>query len=478
MAKNKGIKFEFTSEFQEDLLRFTLTDRVLGPKVVALYEYHYFTLLQHNIIAYALKKYFKKNRKIPSKSILLEELREVYLMQEYAEHLTKEDTSEINGIVKDLYSKHAEDGLEILKKAEKFAQFVELKDLVENADLTNYHEYSQLSQKVQKAVAPKLKQKKDEGTYLIKDIKNRQAERQTEGVIIPTPFKQINDLTNAGGYERGSIIVIVDRPKKFKTGAMVNIIRGYLKRKYKIAVFDLENGQDGFTLRLEQSIMNKNKRELMSGQYDKEVQKRLRKYKRLGGEVFIKRMPAFSTANDFRAVLDEQKRENNFEPEILIIDYLGLMAAISGKIDDHNRISDAYLDIANLANERDIIHTWTPHHVKADAYKKRATRYESNDLAKCTEIGRHVHAMFGLNRSEEEVEQGVMRMELIEQRDGLQEGRALFMVKEATQVMTEFTSDQRKLWNENWAGFSGDKLSGYNTSDEGNDKIKKGGDLG
>jgi len=478
MAKNKGIKFEFTAEFQEDLIRFTLTDRTLGPKVINLYEYHYFTLLNHNIIAYALKKYFKKNRKVPSKSILLEELRETYLKREYAEHLTKEDTSEINSLVKKLYNKPAEDGQAILKKAETFAQFVELKNIMESVDLTDYKNYNQLSQKVQKAVSQKLKTKKEEGTYLIQDIKVRQAERQSEGVIYPTPFKQINDLTNAGGYEKGSTLVVVDRPKKFKTGAMVNIIRGYLKRKYKIAVFDLENGQDGFTLRVEQSIMNKSKKELMSGQYDKDVQKRLRKYKRLGGEVFIKRLPAFSTANDIRYILDEQKRETGFEPEILIIDYIGLMGSISGKEDDHNRISDAYLDIANLSVEREIIHTWTPHHIKSEAYKKRATRYESNDLAKCTEIGRHVHAMFGLNRTEEEVEQGVMRMELIEQRDGFQDGRALFMVNESTQVMNEFTAEQRKLWDENWAGFSGDKLSGFKDEDNDNPKKKKGGDLG
>lgn len=480
MGKKTGIKFEFTTEFQEDLLRFTVTDKTLGPKLLSLYDYHYFTLVDHNIIAYAVKKFFKKTRKIPSKSLLLEELRNVYTHREFADLITRDDVKSINLLAKSLFKHGVECGDEIMTQAEKFAQFIELKGIMESTDLTDYSNYSALSAKVQKAVSAKIKDKKDKGTFLIQDIKDRQFERQSNGVIIPCPFRQINDLTNAGGFEIGSVIVILDRPKKFKTGAMINIARSYLKMKYRVAIFDLENGQDGMALRLEQSIMKKTKRELMSGQYDKDVQKRLRKYKRLGGEVFIKRMPAFCTANDLDAVLEEEKRENGFVADILIIDYLALMGSISRKEDDHNRISDAYLDIANLSQKWGFIHTYTPHHIKSDAYKKRGTRYESNDLAKCTDIGRHVHAIFGLNRNEEEVEQGVMRMELVEQRDGIQEGRALFMVDEATQVMSEFTRDQRKLWDENWGGFNSEKLSGYSDKGVNSDdpKAQKGGDLG
>ena len=123
------------------------------------------------------------------------------------------------------------------------------------------------------------------------------------------------------------------------------------------------------------------------------------------------------------------------------------MAATTGKVDDHNRIADAYLDLANLAVANDLEHIWTPHHIPKDAYSREKTKYKDSDLAKCTEIGRHVHAIWGLNRDEEEEENNIMRMELVTQRDGKSTARALFHVNYSTQRADEFTKAQIKEYN-------------------------------
>lgn len=439
-------KFKFTIEFQEDLLKYTLQDRY-GYKVVEDYKDSYFSLLDHQIIAYAIKMYFNEHGKVPGITMLKETLREVFNMQMFANTFTIEEEREVIKKVSSLYKDRYQDGDQILDRSKQFKAYVKMKEIVENMDINNFKEYPNFLKKANTIYQESQEREEVQGTYLIKDVKERQFKRQDSGTVFPTPFRQINDLTNAGGYEKGSIIVVLDRPKKFKTGIMINVARGYMKMKKKVLYIDVENGVDGITMRIEQSVASKTKKEILSGKYDEQVQKTLRKYKRLGGETYIRRIPAGSTTDVIQRILDEEYQENGIRFDELIIDYIGLLGAKSGKVDDHNRISDAYLDVMNLALTNGIEHVWTPHHVRRDAYKKESTRYGDDDVAKCTEIGRHIHAMFGLNRNEEEIGAGFMRMELIVQRDGKQDGRAIFKVNNNTQRADELTKAQRREYD-------------------------------
>lgn len=449
-------KFKFNLDFQEDLLSYTVQDKY-GYKALQLYDDTYFTTVEHSVIAYTLKRYFKANNKLPMLSIFLEELNKTYNSPRFRDLITNDDIKEINGIGRAIFSKQVHDGDEILKLTDKFSQYVELKDVLENIDLQNFDDYENFSRGVQKAIKPRFETNKVvTSTYLIANIRDRQLERQVRPSVLPTPIKQINDITNAGGYEKGSIIVILDKPKQFKTGAVINIAKGYVRMGKNVVFFDMENGLDSIAARLEQSISNLNKKELLSGEHDQKIQKKLRKYKRVGGEILIKRLPAYSSVNDMKACLDEEYRETGFRPHVLIADYAALMSCTTGKKDDTERISDVYLDLANLGQEYDIEHIYTPHHVTKDGYSRESTRYAIKDIAKCTDIVRHVHAIIGLNRNQEEYENDVLRMELVVQRDGFPSGRALFHMNGENQSITEFTRAQRKMYDEQTADPSED----------------------
>lgn len=64
----------------------------------------------------------------------------------------------------------------------------------------------------------------------------RQLMRKIDPDVIPTPYWQLNNLSNGSGYSKGSIFVILDKPKAKKTFSLINISRGYLsmKRMYYI----------------------------------------------------------------------------------------------------------------------------------------------------------------------------------------------------------------------------------------------------
>ena len=234
---------------------------------------------------------------------------------------------------------------------------------------------------------------------------------------------------------------------------LINAARLLLRRKKKILMIDLENGEDELLIRTEESIKNYTKRQILSGELDNSIRKTLRKYQRLGAEFAVKRLPALSsTANDIQDVIDYSYQEYGIQYDDIIIDYLGLLGSISGQKDDKDRIAQAYLDVANLAARNNIDHVYTAHHVTREASKRAATRYTSNDIAKCIDIVRHVQAIWGLNRTEDEVDQNVFRMELVEQRDGKPYAKALFHVNLDTQKAEEFTKEQRREYDNQTSG--------------------------
>ena len=278
---------------------------------------------------------------------------------------------------------------------------------------------------------------------MIADVSQRQAQRQTDGTVFSTPFWQLDRLTNSGrGWDKGSVIVVLAPEKKFKTGALVNISKSLMKRKKKILYVDLENGQDSLAMRFEQSLSKSDKKQILSGEKDKEVAKILRKYKRLGTEVDIKRFPAYSTTTfTLQAYVDKQYREHGIIYDVVIIDYPNLMGATSGQKDDFNRISDAYVDIKNFASRNSFEAVYCAAHTTREAAKRFKTVFETTDTAKCIDINRHVDVMLGMQQDDSEEAAGVLRLELIQQRDG-KKGRALFWINHDCQRLDEFTKTQ------------------------------------
>ena len=444
-------KFKFTTEYQWDLLRFTVQDK-LGEKALNKYDDDYFTLIEHQVLAFAIKTFYKKERRIPGETMLRELVVNLLNSKQYLNLVTKDQQKGIIDLIKPLYSLVVKDGDKVYEKVKEFKSYVQLKSVIENVDITDYNKYSSFSRQIQLAITDEDEVEDYKSSFLLNNIKERQFSRQEVKTIYPTPVGQINRLTNAGGYEKGSIIVLLDREKKGKTKTLVNIARGYIKMKKKVLVVDFENGKDNYMARFEQSIMNITKEQLLSGEHDIAIQKRFRKYKRLGGEVVILRLPALvTTTNDLQNHIDRLYREFGFSPEILILDYAAKMASISRREDDHKRVSDVYVELSNLALKNDIIHVWTANHVTREAARLREkSRYKGEDIALCIDIVRHAQAIFGLNRSTEEEEAGYLRMEIVSQRDGVPTGRAVFRSNDTTQRMEELSNMERKEYDEDF----------------------------
>jgi hypothetical protein len=442
-AKNK---FEFGTDFQELILQYTVTDPK-GFKALELYNDSNFALIHHSIIAYTLKKYYKKYKHIPEETNLREFLRNLLETDKgFKADLTPDDRETVYETISRIYSDKVSNPDIIIEKCVTFARYVAFKDVLENVDLTNYDSYSGAIKEMNAANNLGFELTEKYGTFLVKDMPDRAHKRDSMSIIFPTPFWQMNKLLNSGGTEKGNVIVVLGKEKDFKTGVLINTGRGFMKMRKKVFFVDLENGEIAITVRSEQSIANREQELIRSGDYDNQLLKIFRKYKRIGSEMGIKRFPSLTTTCDVIQVwLDRIKRDLGITFDVGIIDYGFLLGATSGKKDDFGRISDAFLDIKNLADYNGLDTIWTAAHVKREGSdKRRKYVFTSNDIAKCIDVPRHVDALLGMQQNEEEEEAGVLRLEVVEQRNGMRNGKMLFWVDIPKQRMKEFTKAEVK----------------------------------
>ena len=408
-------KFSFDPSFQLEILRFIIQDKE-GGLVLKRIKSSYLTLIEHSIIAEGISRFFKKSGKIPSKNILKEVLKELLEGKDYVDLVTKEDVPVVNNLVDNLYDIPLKDRDFIQEKVYRFTTYVEMRNLNDSFDLNDFGQYDEYYRKIDKILQKAKPKKDDEPLFLIRDVVDRQFKRQADPAIIPSPYRQMN--------------------------------------KKSVLYIDTENGKDQIMDRVVQASIGKTKKEVYSGEFDQLEAKHIRKLQRFGVEMVIERVPAMVTDCNYITSLIRKLRSQGIDIRVVMIDYAAKLASIQRDKEDFDRISNVYVDIQNMAEQEDLDMIWTANHITRDGKKHRPTRYDENDIAKCVDIIRHVQVIYGLNATEQEDAEGIQRLELVVQRDGLPSGRCLFKVDIEKQKAKEFTIDERK----NYDKLYGEKL--------------------
>lgn len=448
MGKKNTEKFSFGVDFQESILKFIASDK-MGYKALALFDDSYFTLLSHQFVAFGLASYFKKKKRIPGKVVFNEYIRQLYSHKSYKQYLTPQIQEEVKEVITKVFDNPPRDSEDILEECIKFAQYKSLKTELENIDVTDFANYELAHKKIKAAISIGNIFKENKGIFLIREAQERMVKRANQSDVVPTPYWQWDASINSGGFGKGDLVMIMAKPKRFKTGVLLNMAKARLRQRKKVLYIDLENGQMELATRADQSITNMEQQEVLSGDYDQKILKQLRKYRRLGSELYIKRMPALeTTCEDIQKLIDELWAEYGIRFDECYIDYGDLLGANSGKKDDTERISDAYLDMKNLALVNSFDCIITASHVKREAEKREGSIYLANDVAKCIDKIRHLDIVLGLQEDEEEKANGVMRLTVVEQRNGPRDYNMYFWVDIKKQTMKEFTHKEVKALRE------------------------------
>lgn len=443
-----GEKFTFSLDFQLEVLRFLIQSKeslIICSKIKS----SYFTLIEHSLIMESINKFVKKYSKIPSKPLLVESCKNLLESKNYIDLVTKDDLPNINKIIDNLYSVSLKDEDIIQENIYKFIAYIEMKSLNESMDFSNFNLYEDYQSKVSNIIKNSKPQKDDEEPLLmVKGVTRRQLMRKISPNIIPTPYWQLNALSNANGYPKNSIFVLLDRPKARKTFGLINISRGYLSMKKNVLYIDTENGKNNIMERMIQSTLNKTKLDLLSGEYDKIEQRHMRKYKRLKVEFIVERVPALvSDCNTIKNIINKVESELDLKINVLVIDYAAKLASIAKHKEDTERINGVYIDLDNLGSELGLDAIWTAQHITREGAKHKSFRYEDNDIASSISIIRNAQCILGLNSTDEEDEHNIQRLEVVVQRDGKPHGRCLFNVDLDRQRWKEFSKEARQTYD-------------------------------
>jgi hypothetical protein len=445
---NSCDKFTFSIEFQLEVLRFLIQGKeslLYIPKI----KPGYFTLIEHSIVVEALIKFVKKYQRIPSEVLMVEQVKTLLEGKNYVDLVTKDDIPNIHKLISELYNKPLKDVDIILENIHKFIAYIELKALNESMDFSDYNSYETYQLKLTKILQNSKPQKKDEPLLMVSGTAMRQLMRKVDPDVVPTPFWQLNKLGNGDGYPKNSLFVLIDRPKRRKTFALINIARGYLAMKKNVLYIDTENGKNQLMDRMIQSTLNKTKREMLTGDYDKMEQRHMRKYKRLGVEFIVERVPAtIADCNTIKNLVGKLESEKGIKVHVIIIDYAAKLASIARDKDDVERINNVYIDIDNMGDELGLDAIWTAQHVTREGAKHQETKYEDNDIASAISIIRNAKCVMGLNSTPDEEEHNIMRMEVVVQRDGVPTGRVMFNMDPERQRMKEFSKEARAKYDD------------------------------
>lgn len=445
---NSCDKFTFSIEFQLEVLRFLIQGKeslLYIPKI----KPGYFTLIEHSILVEALIKFVNKYQRIPSEVLMIEQVKTLLEGKDYTDLVTKEDIPNIHKLISELYNKPLKDVDIVLENIHKFIAYIELKALNESMDFSDYNSYETYQAKLTKILQNSKPQKKDEPLLMVSGTAMRQLMRKVDPDVVPTPFWQLNKLGNGEGYPKNSLFVLIDRPKRRKTFVLINIARGYLAMKKNVLYIDTENGKNQLMDRMIQSTLNKTKREMLTGDYDKMEQRHMRKYKRLGVEFIVERVPAtIADCNTIKNLVRKLESEKGIKVHVIMIDYAAKLASISRDKDDVERINNVYIDIDNMGDELGLDAIWTAQHVTREGAKHQETRYEDNDIASAISIIRNAKCVMGLNSTHDEEEHNIMRMEVVVQRDGVPTGRVMFNMDPERQRMKEFSKEARAKYDE------------------------------
>lgn len=409
----------------------------------------YFILIEHALIMEALLKFFRKYSKIPSKPLLIETCKVLLEGKDYVDLVIQDDIPKINNIIKQLYEVALKDSDVIRDQIYKFIAYVEIKSLNESMDFSNFNLYENYQNKISSIIRNSRPQKEEEPLLMVGGTVKRQLMRKIDPDVIPTPYWQLNNLSNGSGYSKGSIFVILDKPKAKKTFSLINISRGYLSMKKNVLYIDTENGKNQIMERMVQSTLNKTRKDILYGSYDKLEQRHMRKYKRLGVEFIVERVAALvDNTNTIKSIIQKVEANLGIKIQVLILDYAAKLASLTGDKDDVSRINNVYIELDNLAKDMGIEAIWTAQHVTREGSKHKSTRYEDIDIASAISIIRNAQCIIGLNSTEEEESNNIQRMEVVVQRDGKSSGRCLFNIDLDRQRWKEFSKEARKKYDE------------------------------
>ena len=338
-------RFEFSVEFQSDLVAYLLSDKDIFRKYTKHIIPEYFTEYQLVDLMGISLEFFEKYQEIPTKSSLINEItlskKEINTYIEY-----------IDTIYKFSYNKnYVKDSLVKFIKVQ--AIYKGLKEAYNNMEKSD-----EVIHIIEESVRKGKNLEFDSGYDYKDNIKKRiECLNRKERVNnqIPTLMLGI-DRNTGGGIGAGELAIVVAKTGSGKTIFLCNIAVAACAIGKNVVYFTLEASEDLLAGRIDCNI---------SKYYELEKQEKLDKLissvSRLEGELKIKELPSEITTSIDIANYVGDLIDSGFKPDLVIVDYLKLMASVRKFKETRESIGSIARGLINHIGKRFKIPVWTAH---------------------------------------------------------------------------------------------------------------------
>jgi len=218
------------------------------------------------------------------------------------------------------------------------------KAILSSVQLLEMNDFDSILQLISKAVT--AGEEKTVGLDYNLDIEARY--REDDRRCIPFPWPVFNEMTQ-GGYGKGDLVLMFGNPGGGKSWAVTAMGAYAAALGYNVVHYSLELGEGYVGKRYDAvfSGIDVDKLHLHRKEVDEVVGK-------VKGKVIIKEYPPKRASFDvIEAHLQQLEHQNDFKPDMVIIDYLDYMRTRSRK-DRKEEIDDVYVAAKAFAKERGI----------------------------------------------------------------------------------------------------------------------------
>ena len=162
---------------------------------------------------------------------------------------------------------------------------------------------------------------------------------------ILTDLHMLNTILN-GGFAKKTLNVFMGQSNLGKSLLMCSLSAGMIAMGRKVLYVSAEMGKPDITQRLEANLLDVSMSDIMFMDRDEYIQRMTAMSKRVSGQFIVEQFPTGAcTVTDIRNLMDELRIKKNFEPDVVVIDYINICR--SARIVTDN----SYMLIKNIAEE-------------------------------------------------------------------------------------------------------------------------------
>lgn len=263
----------------------------------------------------------------------------------------------------------------------------------------------------------------DLGHDWVNDYEKRWLLYQSKANKIPFSLEILNKITK-GGAELGTLNILLLPTNVGKSLGLCSLAADYVSAGRNVLYISMEMSEIACSKRIDANLLDVSLDELdgdnsrLSYQEFKGRMERLQKTTKLGG-LRIKQYPtSAANVNDFRAYMNDLKIKENFIPEIVMVDYLGICS--SSRIRTYSENSYTLVkaiaeELRGLAVEKNVI-LWSAAQTTRSAWD--SSDISMGDVAESAGLAHTADFMLGGVETEEHKQQGVQMFKQLKSRYG------------------------------------------------------------